>query len=149
MAGTFCPDWIFNLSVARTAYEFIISDLPIKSYAKKYSSALSEHYSEINSEEIEEEAELLLRFLVEINAEKSDELLNNFVFYKLKFTQPGSKRKLKGMFGSAFDPEKEKKYKPNVTLKVLQSLCIWSKIRCYRKTRPRLGYSKKKKILEF
>ena len=108
MAGTFCPDWIFNLSVARTAYEFIISDLPIKSYAKKYSSALSEHYSEVNPEEIEEEAELLLRFLVEINAEKSDELLNNFVFYKLKFTQPGSKRKLKGMFGSAFDPEKEK-----------------------------------------
>ena len=117
MAGTFCPDWIFNLSVARTAYEFIISDLPIKSYAKKYSSALSEHYREINPEEIEEEAELLLRFLVEINAEKSDELLNNFVFYKLKFTQPGSKRKLKGMFGSAFDPEKEKKYKPTVTLK--------------------------------
>ena len=71
----------------------------------------------ITREEIEEEAELLLRFLVEINAEKSDELLNNFVFYKLKFTQPGSKRKLKGMFGSAFDPEKEKKYKPNVTLK--------------------------------
>ena len=117
MAGTFCPDWIFNLSVARAAYEFIISDLPLKSYAKKYSSALSEHYSEINPEEIEEEAELLLRFLVEINAEKSDELLNNFVFYKLKFTQPGSKRKLKGMFGSAFDPEKEKKYKPTVTLK--------------------------------
>ena len=93
MAGTFCPDWIFNLSVARTAYEFIISDLPMKSYAKKYSSALSEHYSEIKPEEIEEEAELLLRFLVEINAEKSDELLNNFVFYKLRFTQPGSKRK--------------------------------------------------------
>ena len=38
-----------------------------------------------NPEEIETEAELLLRFLVEINAEKSDELLNNFVF-KLKFT---------------------------------------------------------------
>ena len=52
MAGTFCPDWIFNRSVARTAYEFIISDLPIKSYAKKYSSALSEHYSEINPEEM-------------------------------------------------------------------------------------------------
>ena len=117
MAGTFCPDWIFNLSVARTAYEFIISDLPIKSYAKKYSASLSEHYSEINPEEIENEAELLLRFLVEINAEKSDELLNNFVFFKLKYTQPGSKRKLKGMFGTAFDPEKEKKYGSNVTLK--------------------------------
>ena len=53
MSKKFCPDWIFNLSVARTAYEFIISDLPIKSYAKKYSASLSEHYSEINPEEIE------------------------------------------------------------------------------------------------
>ena len=72
MAGTFCPEWVFNLSVARTAYEFIISDLPIKAYAKKYSKGLSEHYtSEVNPEEIETEAELLLRFLVEINAENS------------------------------------------------------------------------------
>ena len=120
MAGTFCPDWIFNLCVARTAYEFIISDLPIKSYAKKYSNALSEHYtSPVNPEEIETEAELLLRFLVEINAEKSDELLNNFVYFKLKFTQPGSKRKLKGMFGSALDPEKEKNM---VQIKLLRPL---------------------------
>ena len=71
MAGTFCPDWIFNLSVARTAFEFIISDLPMKAYAKKYSTGLSEHYSDVNPEELENEAELLLRFLVEINAEKS------------------------------------------------------------------------------
>ena len=122
MAGTFCPEWVFNLSVARTAYEFIISDLPIKAYAKKYSNGLSEHYtSEVNPEEIETEAELLLRFLVEINAEKSDELLNNFVFFKLKYSQPGSKRKLKGMFGSALDPEKEKKYGPNKTLKAFRA----------------------------
>ena len=120
MAGTFCPEWVFNLSVARTAYEFIISDLPIKAYAKKYSNGLSEHYtSAVNPEEIETEAELLLRFLVEINAEKSDELLNNFVFFKLKFSQPGSKRKLKGMFGSALDPEKEKNM---VQIKLLRPL---------------------------
>ena len=122
MAGTFCPEWVFNLSVARTAYEFIISDLPIKAYAKKYSNGLSEHYTSlVNPEEIETEAELLLRFLVEINAEKSDELLNNFVFFKLKYSQPGSKRKLKGMFGSALDPEKEKKYGPNKTLKAFRA----------------------------
>ena len=117
MAGTFCPDWIFNLAVSRTAYEFIIYDLPIKSYAKKYAVSLSDHYKEINPEEIENEAELLLRFLVEINAEKSDELLNNYVFFTLKYDHPGSKRKLKGLFGSAFDPEKEKKYGVNKTLK--------------------------------
>ena len=58
-----------------------------------------------------------IAFLVEINAEKSDELLNNYVFFTLKYDHPGSKRKLKGLFGSAFDPEKEKKYGVNKTLK--------------------------------
>ena len=59
MAGKFCPSWIFNLCVARTAYDFITSDF----YAKKYASGLSE----IIFEEIEQEAELVLRFLVETN----------------------------------------------------------------------------------
>ena len=67
MAGTFCPEWIFNLCVARTAYEFIISDLPIKAYAKKYEKGLSDHYQSVTHEEIEASAELILRFLVEIN----------------------------------------------------------------------------------
>jgi len=113
LAGTFCPYWIFNICVARTAYEFIISDLPIKAYAKKYEKGLSEHYQGITHEEIEAGAELLLRFLVEINAEKSDELLNSYVYFTLKFDHPGSKRKLKGIFGSAFDKEKKKDYSTN------------------------------------
>ena len=100
----FCPSWIFNLCVARTAYDFITSDLPIKAYAKKYASGLSEHYAEVKTEEIEQEAELVLRFLVETNSEESDQLLNNFVFFSLKYVQHGSKRKLKGIFGSAIDP---------------------------------------------
>ena len=78
MAGKYCPSWIFNLCVARTAYDFITSDLPIKSYAKKYAAGLSEHYAEIKTEEVEQEAELVLRFLVETNSEESDQLLNNF-----------------------------------------------------------------------
>ncbi len=110
MAGIYCPEWIFNISVARTAYEFIISDLPIKAYAKKYSKGLSSQYAEIPHEEIETAAEQILRFLVEINAEKSDELLNNYVFFTLKFDHPGSKRKLKGLLGTAFDKEKNKSY---------------------------------------
>ena len=117
MAGTFCPEWIFNLCVARTAYEFIISDLPIKSYAKKYEKGLSAEYQSINHEEIESAAELLLRFLVEINAEKSDELLNNYVFFTLKYDHPGSKRKLKGLLGTAFDKQKNKSYSTNNAVK--------------------------------
>ena len=117
MANKFCPDWIFNLCVARSAYEFIVSDLPIKAYAKKYATGLSEQYFEIKAEEIENEAEYILRFLVEINSEESDQLLNNFAYFCLKYSQSGSKRKLKGLFGSAFDPIKEKKYQEKNTLK--------------------------------
>ena len=47
LAGKYCPSWIFNLCVARTAYDFITSDLPIKSYAKKYAAGLSEHYAKL------------------------------------------------------------------------------------------------------
>ena len=108
---------IFNLAVARTSYEFIISELPIKAYAKKYATSLSEHYEEIKPEEIENEAELLLRFLVEINADKSDELLNNYVYFCFKYVHNGQKRKIKGIFGSELDPLKEKEYSEKVTLK--------------------------------
>ena len=117
MSAKYCPSWIFNLSTASTAYEFIISDLPIKAYAKKYANGLNEHYGEIKPEEIESAAENLLRFLVEINADKSDELLNNYTYFCLKYVQSGQKRKLKGIFGTAFDPSKEKKYSEKFTLK--------------------------------
>lgn len=117
MAGKYCPSWLFNLCVARTAYDFITSDLPIKAYATKYASGISEHYAEIKTEEVEQEAETVLRFLVDINSEESDQLLNNFIFFSLKYVQHGSKRKLKGLFGSALDPTKEKEYSEKITLK--------------------------------
>ena len=110
MANRYCPAWVFNLSVTKVAYEFIVSDLPIKAYATKYSSGLNEHYGEIKTEEIESAAEALLRFLVEINAENSDELLNAYVYYCLKYKSDGSKRKIKGLFGNAFDATKEREF---------------------------------------
>ena len=97
MAGKFCPSWIFNLCVARTAYDFITSDLPIKAYAKKYASGLSEHYAEIKTEEIEQEARVGFEFLVETNSEESDQLLNNFVFLVLNMFSMDQK-KVKGYF---------------------------------------------------
>ena len=92
MAAKYCPRWLFNLCASMTAYEFIIGDMPIKSYAKKFSVGLNEHYGEIKHEEIESTAEVMLRFLVEINAENSDELLNAFVYFNLKYHSDGSKR---------------------------------------------------------
>ena len=85
MAKSFCPEWVYNVAVSRTAYEFIIAEMPIRSYAKKYAIGLSEVFNEIKFEEIENEAELLLRFLVEMNTDNADELLNFYVYYTLKF----------------------------------------------------------------
>ena len=104
-----------------TAYEFIIGNMPIKSYAKKYSNGLNEHYGEIKVEEIESTAEVMLRFLVEINAENSDELLNAYVYFSLKYKSDGSKRKIKGIFGSAFDAEKEIKFSEGECLKTFRA----------------------------
>lgn len=120
MAKTSCPEWLFNLSVARTAHEFIISDMPIKAYAKKYSKGLSEKYDLIKFEEIETEAELLLRFLVEINADNADELINYFSYFILKY-ENGMKRKMKGLFGTAFDPVREKTFVQQATLKLFRA----------------------------
>jgi hypothetical protein len=46
---TFCPDWIYDAAMARTAEEFLSSDLPLQAVAKKYSTGLSEKYAEIRS----------------------------------------------------------------------------------------------------
>ena len=121
MANKYCPDWIFNICVARSAYDFIVSDLPIKAYSTKYAIGLSEQYFEVKAEEIENEAEYILRFLVEINTDESDQLLNNYIYFCLKYVHNGSKRKLKGLFGSAFDPTKEKKYQEKNTLKAFRA----------------------------
>ena len=121
LAAKFCPRWLFNLSVSMTAFEFITSDLPIRSYAKKYSNGLNNHYLEIKKEEIESAAEAVLRFLVEINAENSDELLNAYGYFCLKYHADGSKRKIKGLFGSAFDAEKEKKFSEADCLKTFKA----------------------------
>ena len=67
MANRYCPAWVFNLSVTKVAYEFIVSDLPIKAYAKKYSSGLNEHYGEIKAEEIESaKSKVLTKELLEV-----------------------------------------------------------------------------------
>ena len=121
MSAKYCPSWMFNLCTASTAYEFIISDLPIRSYAKKYSKGLNEHYGEIKSEEIESAAETILRFLVEINADNSDELLNAYIYYCLKYNLDGTKRKIKGLFGTAFDPDKEKKFSEKDCIRTFRS----------------------------
>jgi len=114
----YCPDWIFDISVSRVSLEYIVHDFPIESFAKKYASALSQKYDEINYLELLEPAEEILRFLSEANAsDKSVELLSGFSYFRLYYINLRKKRNLQPFFGSLEAPTKKKLYDPENSLK--------------------------------
>ena len=115
---SYCPYWIFEIAVTRTALEFLSTDMPITATAGKYADGLSEKYSVIDKAEIAEPAELILHFLSEVNAgEEAVTFLNGFVYFKYCFEKFNKPRKLSPIFGAADDPEKTKNYSGDDTLK--------------------------------
>lgn len=102
-----CPGWIYEICVARTASEFLHSELTISAFSLKYSSSLSEIYEKIEPQYFEEPAEEILIFLSEIKAgENAAEYLERYTYFRLYFENANSKRKLKPMFGSIEDSVK-------------------------------------------
>ena len=105
--SNFCPEWIFSICSASTAGEFLSQNTSIESCAVKYADGLSSNYTKIEPELISLSAQGLLLFLSEIDAgETAMDLLNNFIFNRLKFEATKKPRKLRSLFGSAFDPDK-------------------------------------------
>jgi len=108
---SYCPYWIFEIAVTRTALEFLSTDMPIIATAGKYADGLSEKYSVIDKAEIAEPAELILHFLSEVNAgEEAVTFLNGFVYFKYCFEAVNKPRKLNPIFGEADDPDKKKSF---------------------------------------
>jgi len=108
---SFCPYWVFEIAVAKTAQEFLASDVPIVALSGKYSEGLSEKYSPIEKAEVAATAELILHFLHEIEAgEEAVTFLNGFVYFRYCFEAFNKPRKLNPMFGEADDPEKLKSF---------------------------------------
>ena len=64
----YIPDFIYDISVARCAREFLSGELSLETFAGKYAQGLSELYSEVELHEIQEPAEQFLQFLAEIEA---------------------------------------------------------------------------------
>jgi len=118
----FCKEWIFSVCAAETARDFLSSNNSINSIAQKFSSALSEKYSEIRYEEIADVAELILQFLSEVNAgEQAVTYLNDYIFYRVNYESTGSERKLTGIFSSAFDGDKLKDFNSQTALKIFKA----------------------------
>jgi hypothetical protein len=120
--SNFCPEWVFAACCAQTAHDFLGSNNSINMISKKFANELSVQYNEIKLEEISDVAEKILQFLSEIKAgEEAINFLNNFIHYRVCFNINGSERKLKGLFSSAFDGEKEKDYNSEKTVKVFRA----------------------------
>ena len=118
----YCPEWIFGCSAALTAKGFLSSENSLNALARKYATGLSEKYSPIKFEEVSETAEGILQFLAEI--EVGDEAvgyIDNYVYKRIKYLNNGAERKLSGMFNSAFNPEKEKDYSVENSIKVFRA----------------------------
>lgn len=118
----FCPDWIFDISTARVASEFLGAELPLEALATKYANGLSEKYTSITPEELADNAQLILEFLAEVEAgESAVSIINEFCYFRLYFSKVGIPRKLKPMFGSIEDPVKQKEYSGALMIKAFRT----------------------------
>lgn len=118
----FCPSWIFDISVARVAQEFLSAEVPLEAVAAKYANGLSEKYTAITTEEMAESAQLILEFLAEVEAgESAVPFINEFCYFRLYFAKVGVPRKMKPMFGSIEDPVKQKEYSGELMIKAFRT----------------------------
>ena len=107
----YCPGWMFNAAAARVGFEFLNSEMPIESFAKKYANGLSETFSEVPMEMIAAAATPCLEFLSEVEAgERAAEFLNDYVYHEIYFERVNVPRKMKPLFGSIEDPVKAIEY---------------------------------------
>ena len=121
--ANFCPEWIFSICSANTAVEFLSDDTSLESCAMKYADGLSKQYNKIERELILVSAQDLLMFLSEIDAgETAVDLLNNFIFNRLKFEATKKPRKIRGLFGSAFDGTKTQEYSAEKCVKLFRTM---------------------------
>ena len=120
--SNFCPEWVFAACSAKTAHDFLYTNNGITIIAKKFSNELSTKYNEIKFEEISDVAEKMLQFLSEINAsEDAINYLNDFIYSRVCYEVNGNERKIKSMFSSAFDGEKEKSYSSEKSTKIFRA----------------------------
>lgn len=106
----YCPDWIFSAVIALIANRYLQDDLGLDAFANKYSELLAEHYVQIPPDVIEEAAEGCLRVLIEAESEDAIEVLTAFSYSQISFETGLAPRKLKGLFSSALDGDKDPKF---------------------------------------
>ncbi len=120
--ANFCPEWVFSVCCSQASIEYLSGETLLESCSAKYASGLSEQYNAIESEIFSTTGEGLLVFLAEIDAgDTAVHLLNTYVYNRLKFEATRKPRKLRGLFGSAFDGTKTMEYSPEKCVKLFKA----------------------------
>ena len=106
-----CPGFMFDVAAARTAAEFLSSEIGLESFSQKYFESLAERYEDVTQDDINGAAEGMMQFLADIEAgENAVQLLFSFTHYRIYFEGPNRPRKIKPMFGTIEDPIKVKEW---------------------------------------
>lgn len=112
------PDFIFDISVARCAGEYLSSELTLDIFAEKYSQGLSELFEDVDKVSIQEPAEQILLFMSEIDAgDEAVNLINDFVHFRLFYEGVGRPRKMRPLFGALDDGVKARTWSAEAAVK--------------------------------
>ena len=102
----FTPDWILKLTCSCVAVNFVMGQLPMRSFINRYAADLLLEYDDATSEKIERITQDILYFLATFESDDHMEYIEAFMFNVINFEEDGKKRKLKSLFKSALDPVK-------------------------------------------
>ena len=107
MAAKFMPDWVLGFTCSYIAFRFVTGNIPLQAFANKYSKSLSERYIDASSKKLLNVSQDMLYFLATFESLNHMAIVESYMFNSLNFTKKGKKRKIKTLFGSALDGQKQ------------------------------------------
>ena len=107
MATRFMPEWVLGFTCAYISLRFVNGTMPLQAFTNKYSKSLSEKYADASSKKLIGISQDMLYFLATFESSNHMAIVESYMFNSLNFTQRGRKRKIKTLFGSALDAQKQ------------------------------------------
>ena len=103
----FAPNWILSAACGVITNRFVTGDLPLQAYTNKFSKGLIGSYEDTSSDKLMSITEEMMQFLASIDGDDAMSVNEAYIFNVVNFDEGGAKRKMKGLFKSAFTGQKK------------------------------------------
>ena len=97
----FCPAWIYASVCSLASQRYLVEDVSLEAFSRKYAEFLQKYFSDVNEEMVLATSEGFLRHLMEAEVEDAAEILNSYAHQCITVDSSGVPRKIKGYFSSA------------------------------------------------